>query len=70
MKYILITLLFISCKSNPEVNNYQRKIDSLHGELFVKQVELNRYEITLDILKERDSIAAAKFEEILYTETE
>lgn len=42
----------------------------LHDSLFNLKTELGRYETTLDILKERDSTAASKFEEILYTETE
>ena len=32
--------------------------------------ELGRYEMTLELLKEKDSIAANKFEDILYTQTE
>jgi len=78
MKYILIILLFASCSSNNaevsncqnKVDSLQAKVDSLHDELFIKHVELCRYEITLEILKERDSVAAQKFEEIMYTETE
>lgn len=32
--------------------------------------ELGRYEMTLELLKEKDSTAANKFEDILYTQTE
>lgn len=32
--------------------------------------ELGRYEMALELLKEKDSIAANKFEDILYTQTE
>lgn len=63
-------LLLISCSNRNEVNDCQVKADSLRDELFNTQVELGRYEITLEILKERDSIAAQKFEKIMYTETE
>ena len=69
MKYILIILLLVSCNSKP-VNNHQATIDSLQSEIFVKEVQLSRYEITLELLKETDSIAAQKFEYILYTQTE
>lgn len=48
----------------------QRKVDSLHDENFPCQIELGRYRIALDILKVEDSVAAAKFEEILTTQTE
>lgn len=68
MKYILIILLLISC--NNEVDNHQVTIDSLHNELFIKQTEVGRYEVALEMLKEEDSVAAAKFENILYTKTE
>jgi hypothetical protein len=70
MKYILIMLLLISCSNKNEVSNYQSKADSLHDKLFNTQVELGRYETTLEILKEKDSVAAQKFEHIMYTETE
>ena len=32
--------------------------------------ELGRYEMALELLKEKDSTAANKFEDILYTQTE
>lgn len=69
MKYILIILLLASCNSKP-IDNYQSTIDSLQSEIFVKETIIMRYEITLEMLKETDSIAAQKFEYILYTQTE
>ena len=69
MKYILIMLLLASCNSKP-INNHQSTIDSLQSEIFVKETIIMRYEITLEMLKETDSIAAQKFEYILYTQTE
>lgn len=45
-------------------------IDSLESELFVQQKIVARYEITLELLKEKDKNAADKFELILTTETE
>lgn len=52
------------------IETLQRKIDSLYAENLPCQIELNRYQITLEILKEEDSVAAAKFEEIMTTQTE
>lgn len=48
----------------------ERQYDSLQSEIFVNQTIVMRYQLALDMLKERDSVAAKKFEEILYTETE
>lgn len=69
MKYILIVLLLISCNNKP-VDNSQATIDSLRSELFVEQTRVGRYEIALEMLREEDSVAANKFENILYTKTE
>jgi hypothetical protein len=42
----------------------------LNDSLFILSTNLGRYEIALDMLKEEDSVAAQKFENILYTKTE
>lgn len=42
----------------------------LQDSLFILQSNLGRYEMALEILKEKDSLSAQKFEEILFTETE
>jgi len=47
------------------VDNQQRIIDSLQQEIFAKDIELGRYEVAIDLLEEKDSSAAAKFEECL-----
>lgn len=44
--------------------------DSLRNEVFVSDVQLARYEIALELLKEQDKKAADKFELILTTQTE
>lgn len=44
--------------------------DSLRNEVFVSGVQLARYEIALELLKEQDKKAADKFELILTTQTE
>lgn len=44
--------------------------DELQDSLFNVNTQLGRYEMALERLKEEDSTAASKFENILYTETE
>ena len=44
--------------------------DELQDSLFNVSTQLGRYELTLEMLKEEDSTAASKFENILYNETE
>ena len=46
------------------------KIDSLENEIFIRQTNLGRYEMALEILKEEDSVAADHFEHILSKQTE
>lgn len=46
------------------------RCDSLQSDLLSTEIELNRYEIALEILKDEDSLAANKFIEILSTQTE
>lgn len=76
---ILIFCLFISLLYYGEVLykevetesiTLRRANDSLQSELFMNQTIVDRYVLTLDMLKCDDSIAAQKFEKILYTETE
>lgn len=45
-------------------------VDSLQNELFIKQTELGRYEMALELFKEEDSVGADHFEYILNTQTE
>lgn len=76
----LITLTFYYLKQNDELKKCQTDNYSLEGgdiskaelqdSLFILQTNLMRYEIAHDLLKERDSLAAQKFEDILYKETE
>jgi hypothetical protein len=51
-------------------NNLNKIIDSLQTELFHVQSEVGRYEITLELLSQEDTIAAEKFDRIYQTETE
>jgi len=45
----------------------EQYIDSIKNELFIQTTNVTRYEIALDRLKEEDSLAAVKFEDILHT---
>ena len=53
-----------------KIDSLQRVVDSLHDENFINLIELGRYEIALDILKERNLKAANQYEYILSHETE
>ena len=45
-------------------------VDSLHDELFNKNVELGRYELTLDHLRDINPTAAKQFDDYFNHETE
>jgi hypothetical protein len=49
---------------------YEKTMDSLNNELFIKQIEADRYKVALELFKEEDSVAADKFNFILVTKTE
>jgi hypothetical protein len=52
------------------IDSLKQLSDSLYDVSFNNFVEAGRYETALELLKERDSITATKFENILYKETE
>lgn len=56
--------------SNFEKQLLINQIDSLKSELFVRDVEIGRYEITLELFKEKNKSGADEFELILTTQTE
>ena len=61
----------IKCQSiNVEKQVLINRADSLQNELFNTSVELGRYEVALEILKEKNKSAADEFELILTTQTE
>lgn len=81
--YIVITCLtFIwSTKQLLDVNDkivalemdlekVEAEKDSLRGELFVKEVELGRYEVAYEIFMERNPKAAKEYGTIISEETE
>ena len=53
-----------------EKQTTEHLIDSLRGELFIKESELGRYELTLEHLKEVNPEAATQFENYLTNQTE
>jgi septal ring factor EnvC (AmiA/AmiB activator) len=57
-------------KTQDSLRVAEKSRDSLHDEIFPTQIELNRYQIALELLKEEDKKAADKFELILTTQTE
>jgi hypothetical protein len=76
----LLAVIIISLGVMLMINSAQRiaepaidcseKVDSLENEIFIRQTNLGRYEMALEILKEEDSVAADHFEHILSTQTE
>lgn len=49
---------------------YKATIDSLQNEISIRDINIGRYEITLELLSQEDEPAAAKFDSILQNETE
>lgn len=43
----------------------KKKVDSLSSELFVTDIQLNRYEITLEKMRENDSTCVLLFEALM-----
>jgi hypothetical protein len=52
------------------IDSLQNVLDSIRAENLPLQIQLNRYEVALELLKEEDKKAANKFELILTTQTE
>ena len=52
------------------IDSLTNMTDSLRDEVFNSQVQLGRYEVATEILKEKDKKAAELFELILTTQTE
>lgn len=60
----------IQDEKQAKIDSLQKVVDSLSSEIFVIETNYQRYQIALDILKQRDTVASQKFEDILYKETE
>lgn len=52
------------------IDSLKNVCDSLYAELYPALIELNRYQVTLDLLKAENPKAAAQFEAIMNTKTE
>ena len=57
-------------KITQTIDSLENVIDSVRAENLPIQIELGRYEVALELLKEEDKKAADKFERILTTQTE
>lgn len=57
-------------QKNQTIDSLTNMADSLRDEVFVKDVQLGRYEVALELLKEKDKKAAELFDLILTTQTE
>jgi hypothetical protein len=76
----LIVMIFFYFQQKDELEkclsgNFERQElinqrDSLQSELFVRDVEIARYEITLELFKEKNKSGADEFELIMTTQTE
>ena len=70
---LLTTIYFQNERVNQfkvEVKTLQSTADSLHDEVFIKHIQLGRYELTLDHLQEVNPKAALEFVNFMNHETE
>ena len=70
---LLTTIYFQNERINQfkvEVKTLQSTSDSLHDELFIKHIQLSRYELTLDHLQEINPKVALDFINYMNHETE
>lgn len=65
---MLFVQVYFNSKANDELNmaRYQAdrlefRVDSIKGEMFILETEVDRYRIALEILEEEDSRAASEF---------
>lgn len=72
-------LIYTAYEQNQTINTLKDTVkelksnsgkDSLQAELFIKQTEIGRYELSLENLKEVNPKAAKQFENYLNNETE
>ena len=76
----VLVLFYIIYDQNKQINAYKEQIklydgidqtmESIKTESFQFHLIADRYDIALELLREQDSVAAAKFERILEHETE
>jgi hypothetical protein len=63
-------MFYIAVGDNKQLGEQQQVIDSLQQELYITNINLSRYEMTLELLSEQDSLSAVKFDSIYTNETE
>jgi len=56
--------------ANFERDTVQYRVDSLKSELFVVEIELNRYQVAFEIFARRNPKAAEQYGDIISDETE
>lgn len=73
----LLVLLYTIYTQNTKISELKTKVvtlqnvaDSLHDENFIKHVQLDRYELTLDHLEKVNNKAALEFVNFMNHETE
>jgi hypothetical protein len=69
LQYTEIKELRVKSQITPDIV-LTNQIDSLRNELFTNEMQVARYEITLELLKEQNQKAANEFELIFRTQTE
>lgn len=69
VQHDVITKLKVKSQTTPD-SVLTNQIDSLRNELFTNEMQVARYEIALELLKEQNQKAANEFELIFTTQTE
>lgn len=73
ISFVALVLIWLSLFNNTnQVNTISLKshCDSISDMNFEYENRINRYELTLEILREENPKLAKEFEEIMYTQTE
>jgi len=58
-------LILTSHQKDAQISKLTTRLDSLHDENFILNIEKQRYEIAIDMLEEEDSLAWKKLDWIL-----
>lgn len=70
MLLLVILFIFVIPQNNVATNNTKTYCDSISSLNFEYENRINRYEITLEILKQENPSLAREFEKIMTTQTE
>jgi len=66
----VLMLFYIIHNQRQQIAAKQTTIDSLQTELFISNANLGRYEMTLELMYEKDIQAATEFEKVYNNQTE